>query len=664
MRFARWIDHLPPWLAWGAVASTGIYEPFSLLFMALPLLAAALVEWRHWGLGRWRRGFESLALVVLVALVLARIGLIPVVVHILFLLCGIRLALPRELAHRRQILLMGFTLWITTAISTLDISFLFWSLAWIPGTALVLLQQSWEGSASLRRGPLVAPPYPRVLRWTFASLCIAAGFFVTLPRLGLGLRAFPWGVSGLTASRAGLSDLVDLGGSSPIQPSGEVVLRIIPPADLSQSELDRRASALALLRGLVLENADGLRWKPGAETRPLPRRSVDDLRFRPSVLDFDYFVAPSPLGVLALPYGTLALEPPPGMPLRPGAGGSLRWSYPSRRPMTLRVFLDPAASLSDTAPQGQRLALLTSTGDDLDCAEHWSRRAVPEELPPRLLAHRLSALLQRFRYTLDNPSGSAANPMEDFLERSRAGHCEYFASALTAMLRRRGVPARVVNGYRLGPWIAEGGYWLVTQDEAHSWVEYFDQASSRWWVADPTPAAPPSGITRMTLAALMRRWMDNLSYQWDRHVVRFSDEDQVAGLEWFQTRASTLSSWRMKSRPPILGSALVLAVLVALAWLGWRAARTRRRSPLGGGIPALRPLLRKTWKLAPPGDGETARAWLLRLARLRPDRLEALLALTDQVDAEAYGERPKGAAAKLAKAEARRFSRSGRPDPR
>ena len=56
MKAAPWLDHLPPWLAWGAIASTGAFAPGELAVMAMPLLAAALVQWRDWSLTAWRRG--------------------------------------------------------------------------------------------------------------------------------------------------------------------------------------------------------------------------------------------------------------------------------------------------------------------------------------------------------------------------------------------------------------------------------------------------------------------------------------------------------------------------------------------------------------------------------------------------------------------------------
>ena len=42
------------------------------------------------------------------------------------------------------------------------------------------------------------------------------------------------------------------------------------------------------------------------------------------------------------------------------------------------------------------------------------------------------------------------NPLEDFLFKSKYGNCEYFASALSVMLRVAGIPSRMVGGYRGG----------------------------------------------------------------------------------------------------------------------------------------------------------------------------------------------------------------------
>lgn len=626
--------------------------------MLAPLLFAALTEWRRWGFGGWRRTFELLAVASLLGLVWARIGLVPTTIIMLFVLCAIRLCLPRELSQRRQLLLMGFLIWLTTAIATFEINFLAWSVLWVAGAGIVLMQLTWEGSSSLRGGPIQRAPYRRLPGWILGTVLIAAAIFVVLPRITLGFRAFPWGVAGLTSAQAGLSDTLSLGDTGPIAPSGEVVLRVLPPT----ADHARYENSLALLRGIALEALDGQSWNPHPGTPNTAYSRLDSLDGVPaSRLALEYFIAPSPHGILPFPYGRLSLVQPQGMPILGGPGGSLRWMFPSRRPIPLRFLLEPADNLAEPPPRGQRRNLLTQVGRGTESADRWSRSLIPGDLPAEELAGRLSAALRTFAYTTDNPSGKAANPLQDFLENTHAGHCEYFASALALMLRYRGIPARVVNGYRLGPWISEGGYWLVTQSEAHSWVEFYDAEARAWRVADPTPAAPPQGLEAGTFWAAFQRWTDAIRFRWDRHIVRFSDEDQVAGLEWFQAKLAELPPWR-----PGRGSWIALPVIALVLLLAWVARRfqpwsRRMNFPAAAhGLQPLRPLLRAAGRQLQPLPGETARQWILRLAHRLPERAQHLAQIAEEADAVAYGGEGPQRLKKLAKLEAKAWRKAVR----
>jgi len=571
-------------------------------------------------------------------------------VNLLFLLCGVRLCLPRTLAQRRQVLLMGFLLFLSTAVSTAGLDFLLGTVAWVAGAAVLLLQLSWERAARSAQGPIQAPPYRQVLAWSAAALVLGAGFFVLLPRLRVGLSRLPPSVQGVGGIQSGLSDVLDLGVRGPIQGNHEVALRILPGAPLSPAARRSYGQALQLLRGLVLEDLEGQRWQVAPDTPRLGRIgwSGSGPAHRPVTADF--YLGPGLLGTVPLPYGEADLQPPAGDALRYGRGASLRWANPTRRFNALRVELSPAALEPEPPPRGERLRRLTGTGLDTASARDWSLARIPGPLPDRDLAERLSAALRaECRYTLDNPSGGAGNPLQDFLERTRAGHCEYFASALALMLRYRGLPARVAAGYRLGPWIEEGGYFLVTQAEAHSWVEYYDRDAGGWRTADATPAAPPAPFGTGLRAAL-GRLADAGRFRWDRSVVRFSDEDQMAGAGWILRRLSALPSWRPGRAT--LGAAL-LAALAALIGYAGRSARAVRPGPGPGGIRELRPLVRRTRQLAPPREAETARAWLDRLARLRPQRAAELERLARAVDASAYGHAPAGPLKRLARELAR-----------
>jgi transglutaminase-like putative cysteine protease len=107
----------------------------------------------------------------------------------------------------------------------------------------------------------------------------------------------------------------------------------------------------------------------------------------------------------------------------------------------------------------------------------------------------------RFSYTLEmNVVDPNLDPVEDFLVNRRRGHCEYFASALTLLLRSIGIPARMVNGFKGGDWNELTQSMNVRQKHAHSWVEaYVGTVEARsvadargmpiWVVLDPTPGA-------------------------------------------------------------------------------------------------------------------------------------------------------------------------------
>ena len=72
-----------------------------------------------------------------------------------------------------------------------------------------------------------------------------------------------------------------------------------------------------------------------------------------------------------------------------------------------------------------------------------------------------------------------------FLEKSDTGYCVHFATAAAVLLRAAGIPARYVEGYMVDcrPEVKN----IVTNQEAHAWVEYFDPVFSVWWILEATP---------------------------------------------------------------------------------------------------------------------------------------------------------------------------------
>jgi transglutaminase-like putative cysteine protease len=88
-----------------------------------------------------------------------------------------------------------------------------------------------------------------------------------------------------------------------------------------------------------------------------------------------------------------------------------------------------------------------------------------------------------FRYD-ETPPKKQKPPLVAFVTRTKAGYCQHFAGAMAAMLRMLGIPARVAVGFTSG--INDGGTWVVTDHDAHAWVEVWF-AGLGWIPFDPTP---------------------------------------------------------------------------------------------------------------------------------------------------------------------------------
>ena len=107
--------------------------------------------------------------------------------------------------------------------------------------------------------------------------------------------------------------------------------------------------------------------------------------------------------------------------------------------------------------------------------------------PPAEVLARLRAHFATFRYTRylsgNRPSRTA---LEEFLLTTRAGHCEYFATATALLLREAGIPARYAVGYAVHEWSRVEGRWIVRARDAHAWVLAW--IDGMWVQVDTTPS--------------------------------------------------------------------------------------------------------------------------------------------------------------------------------
>ena len=82
-------------------------------------------------------------------------------------------------------------------------------------------------------------------------------------------------------------------------------------------------------------------------------------------------------------------------------------------------------------------------------------------------------------------------PIDAFLFQDRKGYCQHFAGAAALMLRMLGVPVRVASGFAPGTLDTKTHEYVVTDLDAHSWIEVWFQGIG-WVPFDPTTAQAPA----------------------------------------------------------------------------------------------------------------------------------------------------------------------------
>jgi hypothetical protein len=118
---------------------------------------------------------------------------------------------------------------------------------------------------------------------------------------------------------------------------------------------------------------------------------------------------------------------------------------------------------------------------------------------PYAQAKAIESYLRTLSYNDAIPAPPAGrDPLEYFLFDLRQGYCDYYATAMATMLRVVGVPARAVSGYAEGTFDPEKGLYLVTERDAHTWVEVFFPEYG-WIEFEPT--AGESSLERPSGAA-------------------------------------------------------------------------------------------------------------------------------------------------------------------
>lgn len=182
-------------------------------------------------------------------------------------------------------------------------------------------------------------------------------------------------------------------------------------------------------------------------------------------------------------------------------------------------------------------------------------------------------LKEKYTYTLNVPEPpEGVNPIEDFIFKTKKGYCEHYATAMVLMLRSIGIPSRIVTGFYGGEINSYGGYLIVRQSNAHSWVEA--AIDKRWERFDPTPAI---SIEKPSVIVL---YLDMLKMQWNRYVVSFSSSDQknILRLITFPFRIPDMPDLRLRSLRDVLTFFLIIFMIGVIVLLIYKSSRRKKYS--------------------------------------------------------------------------------------
>ncbi|MGH9883193.1 MAG: transglutaminase TgpA family protein, partial [Pyrinomonadaceae bacterium] len=362
-------------------------------------------------------------------------------------------------------------------------------------------------------------------------------FLLALPLFLVAPRAGSASISrrgaGLT-SFVGFSESVTLGEIGTLKTNNDVVMRVRVEASQQGNPQQLR------WRGVALDEFTGTSWRKSFEARRFEQKQGEPGVFQigtttsvQRLTTQTVFLEPIESSVLfALPRAVAIQGDFPFLRLD-GEGG-----IQSRRQQFDRIIYKAVSDTSEPAAEALRMDFRAYP------AAFMRYLRVPASVDPRIgdlaramiVSHRartrydaaraIESDLQRdYGYMLEMKA-SGPDPLSDFLFKVRAGHCEYFSTAMAVMLRTEGIAARVVNGFLPGEYNEAAGAYTVRQSDAHSWVEVYFPETNSWVTFDPTPAAGRTEPQSSGLAARLGKYAEALELMWFQYVIGYDRQEQ------------------------------------------------------------------------------------------------------------------------------------------
>ncbi|MDW7643905.1 MAG: DUF3488 and transglutaminase-like domain-containing protein [Desulfuromonadales bacterium] len=502
----------------------------------------------------------TLAFFAYYGLTLSLANFILPLVNVLALLLAVRLVTPRTGRNTLQAFVLSLFALASSTLITLSPYFLLFMVLQILLITVGLVLLAYfvaDPHLSLSREQI-----RRLLSFALilpvTSLLLMALIFPILPRTQRPVWGF---LNPAIAATAGFSEQVKPGSVAELNATKQVVFRV---------ESERLPQGELYWRGIVLDTLRGNTWLRGDESGGRASRLQGGQPIRQTIS-----LEPQSGGYL------FALDRPESLQgIRHSSSPDLvhRTSQAERRRVRYEANSRLGATLRENgSPQRTLLTVPAALPARVQAVADRIRqqgRTVEEKIA---LTEDFFRQQQLSYATSDLPDPQ--NPIDDFLFGKRRGYCEFFASSFAVILRQAEVPTRLVGGYLGGDYNALGGYYLVTEDMAHVWVEARLE-DGRWTRIDPSRLAINAATavrgSNPAHLGVLRQLADSASHFWAHSILNY---DLLRQIEILRNTGERLQkpTWRPQEVPRgLLPLALAVAAII-LGYTVWHRRKSREQ---------------------------------------------------------------------------------------
>lgn len=547
-----------------AIAATGALDLFSMLLFSVALIVSWFIDTirLYQRLSGWVLNSLALAYFPLYLIdyrILSHSFLLSTI-HLVFYVSALKLVTLAKDRDYVYLYVISFVELLAASTLTIDLTYaLSFFMFLISGVStLVLFEMRRSNARAQEKGNLQPPVIPSGMEgsglelfsrfpagkvaeislvMTVMIILLAIPLFFLLPRMSFGILSRP---SGQTRFVSGFSERVELGEIGNIKESDAVVMRIKvsePPSKLPED---------LKWRGVALDHYDGRAWsrwdlrRRNVTMREAGFFKLEEFTHSRNRLSQTFFLEALSTDVVFASRKVLAVSGDIGSVQR-DSSDSLYTSRHLLRKVRYEAISEPSppdASLLNSRimpiPEEEKACCLQLPQQDPRIGK-LAREITWDKTTPFEKTRAVELFLRNnYSYSLElRGTPNSKDPLATFLFEVRRGHCEYFASAMTIMLRDLGIPARLVNGFRTGEYNSIGNDWTVRQYDAHSWVEvYF--APFGWYEFDPTPPDPQRA--RHAFARTLANLVDAIDLWWWEEVVNYDRWKQYLLIDSLRTK--------------------------------------------------------------------------------------------------------------------------------